>query len=84
MNVLSSEFSLHPWSALEERISCLQSKYLDLLQLRDQEKYFYETSVLATESYSQEASSAEDILILYRDESDEDILISKRLQLKLR
>lgn len=70
LNMLSSDFSLHPWSVLEERISYLQSKYLDLLQLRDQEKYFDETSVLRTESYSQEVSSAEIILIRYQDESD--------------
>jgi hypothetical protein len=38
LNVLISEFSLHPWSVLEERISRLQSKYRDLLQLPDQEK----------------------------------------------
>jgi hypothetical protein len=71
LNVLSSEFSLRPWSILEERINYLQSKYIDLLQLRDQEKYFNEASALRTESYSQEVSSAESlILISYPDESD--------------
>jgi hypothetical protein len=71
LNILSGEFSLHPWSVLEERISCLQSKYLDLLQLRDQEKYFDEMSTLRREGYFQEVSSDESILIrLYQDESE--------------
>ncbi|MCU0547862.1 MAG: hypothetical protein MUC48_00810 [Leptolyngbya sp. Prado105] len=71
LNILNSEFSLRPWSVLEERMNYLQSKYLDLLQLRDQEKYFNETSALRTESYSQEVRSAESlILISYPDESD--------------
>lgn len=70
LNVLSSGFSLNTWQVIEERINYLQSKYLDLLQLRDQEKYFNETSALRTESYSQEISSAESItLIRYQDES---------------
>lgn len=71
LNVLSSEFSLRPWSILEERINYLQSKYLDLLQLRNQGKYFNETSALRTESYSQEVNPAESlILISSPDESD--------------
>ncbi len=71
LDILISEFSLHPWSVLEERISCLQSKYLDLLQLRDQEKYFDEMSILRREGYFQEVSSNESILIsLYQDESE--------------
>jgi hypothetical protein len=63
LDILISEFSLHPWSVLEERISCLQSKYLDLLQLRDQEKYFDEMSTLRREGYFQEVSSDEIVLI---------------------
>lgn len=71
LDVLISEFSLHPWSVLEERISCLQSKYLDLLQLRDQEKYFDEMSILRRKGYFQEVSSNESIQIsLYQDESE--------------
>lgn len=71
LNILSSEFSLHPWSGLEERISCLQSKYLDLLQLRDQEKHFNEMSTLRGEGYFQEVSSDESILIrLHQDGSE--------------
>jgi hypothetical protein len=71
LNTLSGEFLLHPWSVLEERISCLQSKYLDLLQLRDQEKYFDEMSVLRREGYFQEVDSDESVLIeLYQSESE--------------
>jgi len=71
LNVLSSEFSLHPWSAIEERISCLQSKYLNLLQLPDQEKYFDEMFSLRPASHSQEVISAESIILIgYQDESD--------------
>ncbi|MBE9138636.1 hypothetical protein IQ254_15790 [Nodosilinea sp. LEGE 07088] len=71
LNILSDEFLLHPWSVLEERISCLQSKYLDLLQLRDQEKYFDEMSALRREGYFQEVGSNETVLIgLYQSESE--------------
>lgn len=70
LNVLNNEFSLHPWSNLEERIGYLQSKYLNLLQLRDQKEYFDETSALTTESYSEEMNFDEIILLGYQDESD--------------
>jgi hypothetical protein len=70
LDVLSGEFSLHPWSALEERISYLQSKYISLLQLPDQEKYFSDMAALRAENYFQEVSSAESVILIgYQDES---------------
>ena len=69
LNVLSNEFSLHPWSNLEERIGYLQSKYLNLLQLPDQ-KYFDGTSALTTENYFEEMNFDEIILLKYQDESE--------------
>ena len=67
LDVLSEEFSLHPWSVLEERISYLRSKYLDLLQLPDQEKYFDEMVHLRARY---EVNSTESIIIIgCQDES---------------
>lgn len=71
LNTLNNEFLLYPWSNLEERIVALQSKYLDLLQLRDQEKYFdnYNYENQGTEEIK-EQNSEFILLVQYSDEPD--------------